>query len=98
MDTTKIRKRWKPEEKHMDATIDYAISEIYNLCSEIEQLQAANKNLEELVEAMEGDIVLLQAKLVDCRKAIGLLNSMILSGELHSETSRAMVSKALESK
>ena len=32
-------------------------------CERYKQLEATNKNLEELVEAQEGDIVLLQAKL-----------------------------------
>ncbi len=39
MDTNKIRKRWQSQEQHKDTTLDYAISEIYNLCTEIEQLQ-----------------------------------------------------------
>ncbi len=35
-----MRERWKPEETHTDSTIDYAISQIYDLCASVEQLQA----------------------------------------------------------
>lgn len=49
MNTQKIRKRWQPEEKHEDATIDYAISQIYDLCAEVEQPQAENERLKDLL-------------------------------------------------
>ncbi len=45
MNTQKIRKRRQPEEKHEDATIDYAISQIYDLCAEVEKLQTEIENL-----------------------------------------------------
>ena len=35
-------------------------------------------------------------KEIKLRKAVGLLNSMVLSGESHSETSREIVKEALE--
>ncbi len=52
MDTKKIRKRWKSEEKHEDATVDYAISQIYDLCTEVDQLQAENKKLYEALQSL----------------------------------------------
>lgn len=49
MDIKKIRVRWKREEPHQDTTLDYAISEIYKLCDEIEELQARREATEKCI-------------------------------------------------
>lgn len=49
MNIRKIRKRWKPEEPHQDSTLDYAISEIYELCDEIEELQSSRDATEKCI-------------------------------------------------
>ena len=52
MNTKKIRAQWKPLELHQDTTLDYAISEIYTLCTEVENLQAEIKEWYEALQSL----------------------------------------------